>query len=113
MSLEKLQTTLVEGEVWRCPGGEGVDGAAAARCSAQTLITPINHEEPGARTEESYFVLRNTAHALRRGEDPVRSLGRTWVHPQHRAALSNTHGKWFGWLLNTQHSSSQITMGSL
>ena len=54
-------------EVSGSGGGEGVDGAAAARCSAQTLITPINHEEPGARTEESYFVLRNTA--LTRGED--------------------------------------------
>ena len=61
--------------------GEGVDGAAAARCSAQTLITPINHEEPGARTEESYFVLRNTAHALRRGEDPGAQSGQDMGPP--------------------------------
>ena len=68
-------------EVSGSGGGEGVDGAAAARCSAQTLITPINHEEPGARTEESYFVLRNTAHALRRGEVPGAQSGQDMGPP--------------------------------
>ena len=56
-----------------------VDGAAAARCSAQTLITPINHEEPGARTEESYFVLRSTA--LTRGEVPGAQSGQDMGPP--------------------------------
>ena len=67
MSREAPDHTGGGGGVEVSGSSEGVDGAAAARCSAQTLITPINHEEPGARTEESYFVLRSTA--LTHGQD--------------------------------------------